>query len=51
MVEEYREVTLTQSEYKIYTSILAKKLRKEVEKKAILPQNQTKFRRGDGYNR
>lgn len=50
MVKEYREVTLTQAEYKIYTSILAKRLREEVEKNAILPQNQTKFRRGDEYN-
>lgn len=45
MVEDYRGVTLTQTTYKIYTSILAKRLREEVERKAILPLNQTGFRR------
>jgi len=31
--------------YKIYVAILAERLRKEVEKSGIIPQNQTDFRK------
>jgi len=34
--------------YKIYTTILAKRLREEVEEKGIIPSNQTGFRKGMG---
>lgn len=47
-VEEYRGVTLTQTAYKIYTSVLAERLTKEVEEKGILPPSQTGFRKGLG---
>ncbi|XP_029675198.1 uncharacterized protein LOC115242799 [Formica exsecta] len=33
---------------KIYTSILAERLREEVEEKGIIPENQTGFRKGRG---
>lgn len=46
-MEDYRGVTLTQTTYKsLPVSILAKRLREEVERKVILPLNRTGFRRG-----
>lgn len=47
-VEEYREVTLMQTAYKMYASVLPERLRNEIEKKNLLPPNQTEFRRGMG---
>ncbi|KAL6418191.1 hypothetical protein ACFW04_012287 [Cataglyphis niger] len=47
-VEEYRGVSLTSTLYKVYASVLAGKLSKEVEEKGLVPQNQTGFRRGLG---
>lgn len=38
---------LTQIAYKVYTSMLAERLREEVKEKNLLPPNQTRFRRGD----
>jgi len=32
--------------YKIYVAILAERLRKKVEERGIIPQNQTGFRKG-----
>jgi len=45
-VEEYRGVTLTATLYKVYTGVLADRLRAEVEKKSIIPDNQAGFRKG-----
>lgn len=39
-------MTLTQTAYKVYTTLLAERLRDEVEEKEILPSIQTDFRRG-----
>lgn len=47
-VEDYRGVTLTQTAYKVYATVLAERLRREVEEKGMLPSNQTGFRRGIG---
>lgn len=47
-VEDYREITLMTSIYKIYVSILAERLREDIETKGIIPQNQTGFRKGMG---
>ncbi|XP_070529779.1 calponin homology domain-containing protein DDB_G0272472-like [Cardiocondyla obscurior] len=47
-VEEYRGITLTQAAYKVYASVLAERLRKEIEEKEILPQSQAGFRRDMG---
>lgn len=47
-VEDYRGITLTQTAYKIYTAVLAERLREEVERKKLLPLSQTGFRRGMG---
>lgn len=46
MVEEYREIALMPTLYKIYVMLLAVRLREDVERKKIVPQNQTGFRRG-----
>lgn len=32
--------------YKMYASVLSERLRREVEQKNIIPENQTGFRRG-----
>ncbi|XP_025163183.1 uncharacterized protein LOC112590540 [Harpegnathos saltator] len=48
VVGEYRGVTLMNTLYKIYASVLAGRLRKEVEEKGLIPQNQTGFRKGLG---
>lgn len=47
-VSEYREVTITQTAYRIYATVLADRLKKEIEKKDLLPPNQTGFRKGMG---
>lgn len=45
-VEEYKEVSLTPTLYKVYASVLANRLREEVEGKGLISQNQTGFRKG-----
>lgn len=45
---DYRRVTLMPTLYKIYTWMLAKKLRKEVEEKGVIPQTQIGFRKEMG---
>jgi len=47
-VEDYRGVTLMPTLYKVYTGVLAERLREEVEGKGIIPPNQTGFRKGMG---
>jgi len=47
-VEEYRGITIAQSAYWIYTTILADRLKREVEEGGVLPPNQTGFRKGVG---
>lgn len=47
-VEEYRGVLITQSVYKVYASVLAKRLRRKVDEKLLLPPSQMGFRRGLG---
>lgn len=42
-------MTLPQTAYKVYASVLADRLREEVEEKNLLPLNQTGFRRGEVY--
>lgn len=44
-VEDYRGVTLTQTAYKVYVAVLAKRLREEVEERGLLPPNQAGFRK------
>lgn len=44
-IEEYREVTLTQTAYKVYAAVLAERLREKVKSKALLLPSQTGFRR------
>lgn len=47
-VEEHRGITLMIMLCKIYATLLAKNLRKEVEKKKIIQDNQAGFREGRG---
>lgn len=47
-VEDYRGITLMTTLYKIYTMVLAKKLREELKKKKVVSLNQTGFRKGMG---
>jgi len=47
-VKDYRGITIMSSMYKIYTAILAERIRKEVETKNLIPDNQAGFRKGMG---
>jgi len=47
-IEEYRGVTLLPTLYKLYVSILAERLNEKIERKGIVPQNQTGFKREMG---
>lgn len=47
-VDDYRGITLTQTAYKIYATVLAERLKEEIERKGILPSSQVKFRKGVG---
>lgn len=44
-VGEFRGITLMPSMYKIYTTILAERLRDDVEGKGLIPPNQAGFRK------
>ena len=47
-VKDYRGVTLMPTLYKIYVSILAKRLKKEMDEKSMIPPNQMRLRKGMG---
>lgn len=47
-VEEYRGATLMPTLYKVYTIILAERLKRELKEKRVVPDNQTGFRRRMG---
>lgn len=47
-VSNYRGVTLTQTAYKVYVTVLMERLREEVEEKRILLPSQTGFREDMG---
>ncbi|XP_071572354.1 uncharacterized protein [Temnothorax nylanderi] len=47
-VKDYRGITIMSSMYKIYTAILAERIREEVEMKKLIPDNQAGFRKGMG---
>lgn len=47
-VEEYSGVTLTPLLYKVYATVLAERLREEVRKKKVVPENQIDFRKEMG---
>lgn len=50
-VEEYREVTLMPTLYKMYAMALAERLKKERDRERIISRTQTGFRKGMGDNR
>lgn len=45
---EDRGISIMPSLYKIYVSILTERLKEEIERKEIVPENQTGFRKGKG---
>lgn len=47
-IEEYRGVTLMSTLYKVYTTVLAGRLKKELEERDSVPHNQTGFKKGMG---
>lgn len=47
-VRDYRGVTLMATAYKVYASVLANRLEKEMEEKEIVSESQAGFRRGRG---
>lgn len=47
-VEEYRGITLAPTLYKVYASMFVERLKEEMERKDLVPQNQTGFRKGIG---
>lgn len=47
-VEEYRGVTLMSTAYKLYAAVLAERMREKIERKELIPHNQTGFRKGMG---
>lgn len=47
-VEEYRGITLMPSAYKVYATVLAERLREEVERGRVIPQSQAGSRKGMG---
>lgn len=47
-VEEYRGVTLMTTVYELYATVLAERLREDLEGREVVPHNQTGFRKGMG---
>lgn len=47
-VGDYRGITLMPSLYKVYAMILAERLKKDIENKRIIPDNQSGFRNNRG---
>lgn len=45
-MKDYREMTLLPTIYEMYVAVLAERLREEVERKHMIPHNQTGFRNG-----
>lgn len=48
IAKDYREVSLMPTLYKFYTTILAERIREELEQKQIIPKNQMGFRKRMG---
>ncbi|XP_018375576.1 PREDICTED: uncharacterized protein LOC108769213 [Trachymyrmex cornetzi] len=47
-VRDYRGISIMPTLYKVYTAVLAERLREEIEGKGMIPPNQTGFRKGLG---
>lgn len=46
--EHYKGVTLMVTAYKVYTMIIAERIREKIEGKGLLSHNQARFRKGMG---
>jgi hypothetical protein len=46
--ENYREITLLNTGYKLYASVLSERMKREIEEKGVLPDSQAGFRKGRG---
>jgi hypothetical protein len=47
--ENYRGITLLNTGYKLYVSVLSEKMKREIDEKGVVPDSQTGFRKGRGY--
>jgi hypothetical protein len=41
-------ITLLKTEYKLYTSVLSERMKREIEEKGVVPHSQAGFRKGRG---
>jgi hypothetical protein len=46
--ENYRGITLLNTGYKLYASVLSERMMREIEEKGVLPDSQAGFRKGRG---
>jgi hypothetical protein len=46
--ENYRGITLLNTGYKLYSSVLSERMKREIEEKGVLPDSQAGFRKGRG---
>jgi hypothetical protein len=46
--ENYRGITLLNTGYKLYASVLSERMKREIEEKGVLPDSQAGFRKGRG---
>jgi hypothetical protein len=46
--ENYRGITLLNTGYKLYASVLSERMKREIEEKGVLPDSQAGFKRGRG---
>jgi hypothetical protein len=46
--ENYRGITLPNTGYKLYASVLSERMKREIEEKGVLPDSQAGFRKGRG---
>jgi hypothetical protein len=46
--ENYRGITLQNTGYKLYASVLSERMKREIEEKGVLPDRQAGFRKGRG---
>jgi hypothetical protein len=46
--ENYRGITLLNTWYKLYASVLSERMKREIEEKGVLPDSQAGFRKGRG---
>jgi hypothetical protein len=48
-VQNYREIILLNTGYKLYASVLSERMKIEIEEKGVVPHSQARFSRGKGH--